>query len=510
MGYKTLQLKLPADYTNEEISQAIRKKLGVKDFTFVIDKKSLDARKKENIHWMLGLVVSSGQFKGSAYEQPRPLDIPYRKRSKKVIVAGSGPGGFFAAYVLQLSGYDVTILERGSAVEKRSHAIGMLEKDGIFSADNNYAFGEGGAGTFSDGKLTSRSKRISAERQFFLTEYVKAGAPEEILYMAHPHVGSDNLKTIVPNLREKFHASGGTILFDTMLVDIEVKNNKVKAVLTSSGKLPADHVVLATGHSAYDTYRMLMKRGVAFGTKNFAIGHRIEHQQSLINLAQWGREMLPGVKAAEYRLSTTTGSGEGVYTFCMCPGGFVVPSAAYDQHSVVNGMSYYQRDGHYANAGIVVGVHPDMLKGGKCSANEALDLMDRLEEQFFDFSDGLAVPACTGPDYIKRQSSNHHLKSSYTRGMIAAPLFDMVPAFVSKSIAEALKDFAAKLKGFDSGTLLGLESKTSSPIQVAREISGRCEGFDNLYFVGEGSGYAGGIVSSAADGIRCALTIAGR
>ncbi len=508
MGYRSIQLKLPSDYSKEDIKTAIRKKLGVKDFSFLTEKKSLDARKKDNIHWLLNIVVSSPLFKGEDKRSAAELEIPYKQRKERVVVAGSGPAGFFAAYVLQRSGFKVTILERGSEVDKRSVAIDLLEAAGEFSSENNYAFGEGGAGTFSDGKLTSRSKHISAERQFFLSEYVDAGAPEEILYMAHPHVGTDKLKIVVPNLRKKFTSAGGQILFNTLLEDIVIKGNKVVAVIAGSEELKADHVLIATGHSAYDTYRMLIGRGVQFHTKNFAIGHRIEHKQELINLAQWGRTQLPGVKAAEYRLATKTVSGYGVYSFCMCPGGYVVPSAAFESKSVVNGMSYYARDGEYANSGIVAGVNPEMITGRKCTALEILDWMDVMEEKFYAFADGLSVPATRVSDYLNQKPTSTDLSGSYSRGLIPAKLSDMVPEIVSKGIAEGLKDFSRKLRGFDQGVLMGLESKTSSPLQVERESNGRCTGFENLYCIGEGSGFAGGIVSSAADGIKCAMELA--
>ena len=507
MGYKSLQIKLPTDYSRTNIKNAIRQQLGFKGFTFQIEKKSLDARKKNNIHWQVSLVVSSDQIQGDPFVAPLPLEIPHKKRAETVVVAGSGPAGFFAGHVLQLAGYHVTILERGSAVEQRSKAIDELESKGEFAAQNNYAFGEGGAGTFSDGKLTSRSKHISDERRFILSEYVKAGAPEEILYMAHPHVGTDNLKVVVANLRNQFLENGGTYLFDTQLEDIVIKGKQVNKIICNTGEIEADHVILATGHSAYDTYRMLINRGVQFGTKNFAIGHRIEHAQKLINRAQWGRESLPGLKAAEYRLTTKTKSGLTVYTFCMCPGGHVVPSAAFEQKSVVNGMSHYKRDGFYANAGCVVGLHPDMLVGHKCSATEILDWIDRLEEKFYTFSNSLVIPANRAYDYIKKKESKEMARSSYSRGLQQAPLYDMVPELVSNALVEGLGDFSRKIKGFERGVLMGLESKTSSPIQVSREKNGRCTGFDNLYFVGEGSGYAGGIISSAADGVKCAIAL---
>ncbi len=510
MGYKMLQIKLPTLYQDEDIRKAVRKQVGDMDFSFEIEKKSLDARKKNDIHWQISLVVSSNKLKGDDPIVSEPLPISFIKRTEKVIVVGSGPAGFFAAHVLQMAGFRVTIIERGSEVEHRTKAIHLLESAGTFSAQNNYAFGEGGAGTFSDGKLTSRSKHISLERHFILSEYVKAGAPEEILYMAHPHVGTDNLKKVVANLRKQFLENGGQFLFNTRLENITVKGKQVDKIVCNTGELEADQVVLATGHSAYDTYRMLINRGVRFGTKNFAIGHRIEHPQKLINLAQWGKESLPGVKAAEYRLATRTKSDLPVYTFCMCPGGQVVPAAAYDQKSVVNGMSHYQRDGLFSNAGCVVGVHPDMLVGHTSSPLEILDWMDKLEERFYLFSNSYILPAIKALDYMKYRRSKEISRSSYSLGLEAAPLYDMVPAFVSKALAEGLVDFSRMISGFETGLLLGLESKTSSPIQVAREKDGLCSGFDNLYFVGEGSGYAGGIISSAADGVKCALALSNK
>lgn len=510
MGHKIIQLKLPTDYSEKELRKAIFKNLGLKDFSFQLIKKSLDARNKKSPFWLLNLAVSSSQLKGEDYLGADPLEIPYKKRKEKVLVVGSGPAGFFAAHVLQLAGYRVTIVERGSAVDKRSRAIETLETTGNFSSKNNYAFGEGGAGTFSDGKLTSRSKHISEERRFILSEYVKAGAPEEILYLSHPHIGTDNLKIVVANLRKQFEENGGLFLFDTQLEDIEVKGNRVTKIVCNSGEIEADHLIFATGHSAYDTYRMLLKRGVQFRKKNFAIGHRIEHSQKLINRAQWGREELPGVKAAEYRLTYKTKSGLPVYSFCMCPGGTVVPAAAFEQKSVVNGMSYYLRDGDFSNAGCVVGVHPDLLLGHESSPLEILDWMDDLEEKFFAISNNYVIPANRAYDYIKRAESKELPRTSYPLGLQNADLYNMVPELVSKALAEGLEDFSRKIHGFERGVLMGLENKTSSPLQVIREKDGRCEGFKNLYFVGEGSGYAGGIISSAADGVKCAMGLSVR
>jgi hypothetical protein len=509
MGYRAIQLKLPTNYRDDYIKQMIRKRFHLNEFSFQVEKKSLDARKKNDIHWLLNLVVFSPAFSGEQYPSPPSLKIPYKNRKESVGVVGSGPAGFFSAHVLQKAGFSVTIIERGSEVKARTVAINDLEKNGIFSASNNYAFGEGGAGTFSDGKLTSRSKHISAERRFILSEYVKAGAPEEILYMAHPHLGTDNLKLIVANLRKTFLENGGTIQFDTHMTDIHIKNGHVTGLVCDSGDISADHVLIAAGHSAYDTYRMLMRRGVPFHTKQFAIGHRIEHPRTLINRAQWGgREELPGVKAAEYRLTTKTASGLPVYTFCMCPGGNVVQSAAFPEKSIVNGMSYYQRNGQYSNAACVAGVHPDALLGHTCTPTEILDWMDALEEKFYTYSKDYSIPATRATDYTKKRKSGKQLESSYSLGLFSAALYNMIPEVVSKALIQGLKNFNGKLAGFDQGILMGLESKTSSPLQADRKKNGQSQGIDNLYIIGEASGYAGGIISSAADGIRCAMTLA--
>ncbi len=506
-GVKELQINIETNYTDEALKKIICKELNIRDFSFQILKKSLDARKKTNIHWSLKLEVVSKEFEHSDFVAPETLEITRKKRKEKVIVVGTGPAGFFAAYILLLGGYNVTIIERGSIVEQRTNAIMLLNKKGEFSEQNNYAFGEGGAGTFSDGKLTSRSKHISAERNFILKEYVRAGAPQEILYLSHPHIGTDNLKIIVANLRKKFLEKGGEILFDTKLQDIIINKNIVDRIVTDKGIIEANYFILATGNSAYDTYRMLIKRGVLFNTKNFAIGHRVEHKQSLINKAQWGQENILGLKAAEYKLTYKASTGLPVYSFCMCPGGTVVQSAAFKEKSVVNGMSRYKRNGDFANAGIVAGIHPDLLVGHKARPLEILDWMDNLEHKFYAFSNNYLIPANMVSDYKNFRNSKKICDSSYILGLKPFPLYKMLPEIISKSIAESMNDFSNKIKGFEQGILMGLESKTSSPLQVVRDKKGKCEGFENLYFVGEGSGFAGGIISSAADGVKCALNL---
>ena len=507
MGFKTISLKLPTDFTTELLRTRISKELHIRDFSFHIENKSLDARNKANIHWLVQVVVRSDEIKNGEEIKNVKLSIPYKKRKENIVVVGSGPAGFFSAFVLQKAGFNVTLIERGSQVEKRGKSILNFERTGNFDAQNNYAFGEGGAGTFSDGKLTSRSKHISLEKEFILRSYVEAGAPAEIEYMAHPHLGTDNLRKIVLNLRNQFEQLGGKMLFETMLTDIVVKNSSVTEVVTSAGNFAVDALFIAPGHSAYETYEMLIRRGVLLRTKNFAIGSRMEHRQEVINVAQWGRPELPGVKAAEYRLTSPADGKHQVFSFCMCPGGIVVPAAAYPETNIVNGMSFYSRGGKFANAACVAGIHPDELAGKTVSAFDALANLRKLEEKFYQFSQSYSAPACSIKSFLQMKTGNGKLQSSFPLGLTPAPLWELLPASVVRAIQSGLLDFNRKMRGFDTGNLIGLESKTSSPVQVVREPNGRCEGFENLYIVGEGSGFAGGIISSAADGVKAAINL---
>ena len=507
MGFKIIEIKAPTGYSDAEIRDRIAKELRLTDFTWQIENKSLDARKKTSIHWLLRIAVYSKSLQGPEAEQTEPLDIPYKARNKRVIVTGSGPAGFFAAFVLQKAGFDTILLERGTEVAKRAKGILSFEKTGQFNPVANYAFGEGGAGTFSDGKLTSRSKHISRERNFFISSYIEAGAPAEIRYMAYPHVGSDNLRVVVKNLRDAYTQSGGVIRFETTLDDLVVEPGRVKEAITGIESLAGDYFIVAPGHSAYETYRMLIARGVQFRTKNFAIGFRAEHRQEEINRSQWGIGNLAGVKAAEYRLTSEADGKHAVYSFCMCPGGMVVPAATYSHLNIVNGMSNYRRNGQFANAGCVAGVHPDQLAGRQVTALEALQWLEDLEHSFYTYSGGYSAPFCTIGDFIRSTEPRSIPETSYPLGLKPAALWNMLPAVVTNALREGLKDFEHRLRGYSNGILLGLESKTSSPIQVLREKNGLCTGFENLFLAGEGSGYAGGIVSSAADGIKIAMQI---
>jgi hypothetical protein len=325
--------------------------------------------------------------------------------------------------------------------------------------------------------------------------------------MKHPHIGSDNLKMIVKNLRKEFEDIGGKVLFETEVKGMKSAGGKVSEIETGSGTMGADKFIFATGHSAYDTYRMLMDGGVRFRTKNFAVGARVEHPQKLINIAQWGAEKLAGVKAAEYRLTFQGNGALPVYTFCMCPGGTIVPGGAFKDTNIVNGMSRYQRNGEFANAACVAAVDANVLLGRECSAEEILDYVESLEKRFYEYSEGYKAPFCTIGGFINRLEPSEKPETSYPLGLNPAPLWDLFPEKIGDSIREGLKDFGKKIKGFESGNIMGLESKTSSPIQAVRETNGLCAGFENLYMVGEGSGYSGGIISSAADGIKTAIAL---
>ena len=540
MGYRELSFKLSTDYSEEELSSKIEKNLsrnfdtsketdvnfraakynkkkipknqnhstGTEKYTCQINRKSLDARKKNDIHWLVKVLVKSKSIKGPGYTSSPSLNIPYSKRNKKIVVVGSGPAGFFSAFVLQKAGFDTTIIERGADVINRAIGIKAFEKTGIFNSTCNYAFGEGGAGTFSDGKLTSRTKHISLEKEFILSNYIMAGASEEIKYMAYPHLGSDNLIRIVKNLREKYQDIGGKVIFNTSVDDLVVKNGKVVGVITRKNIISADEFIIAPGHSAYETYRMLMHSGVKFQSKNFAIGCRVEHPQKLINKAQWGREFLPGVKAAEYRLTSKGNASLPVYTFCMCPGGVIVNASAYNDINIVNGMSLYNRDGKFANAACVAGVDLNKLTHSEMSPLQALDWVESIERKLYR-GFGFKAPFCSILDFINKKEPYKPVESSYSMGLVPAPLWELIPHEISCALRAGLKEFSRKINDYDTGNVIGLETKTSSPIQVIREKNGLCTGFKNLYLIGEGSGYSGGIISSAVDGIKTAMHIIG-
>jgi uncharacterized protein len=507
MGYKEIEMRIAVNSSEDDIKKTIGKKEQLSVFSYQILRKSLDARNKRNIVWQYRIGIDSKEIHRGIKPEYQTIEIPKKKYNKTCVIIGSGPAGIFSALVLAEAGIKVTLIERGSKVETRSNSIANFEKTGQFDPVNNYAFGEGGAGTFSDGKLTSRTKGISLERNYIYQKFVEAGAPDEINYMTHPHLGSDNLFVITSNLRKKLIDLGGEIIFENQLEDIIPQNTLIKKIKTSKGEIEADFFIAAIGHSATETYRMLINRNVPFQTKNFAIGMRAEHPQEIINKAQWGQVNLPGVKAAEYRLATTDNNDKPVYSFCMCPGGIIVPATAYANSNIVNGMSYFKRDGAYANAAVVAGIHVNELLEKEVHPLEAIDWLDELENKFYSYSNSYNAPAIKISDFIKQKSTQTLPLSSYPFKLISADINLLLPARIINTMRDGLIQFNNKLKDYDQGVLVGLESKTSSPVQVIRDKEKLNSFYNNFYLAGEGSGWAGGIISSAADGIKVALAI---
>jgi len=511
MGYTELSFQLPTDFQNSRLRSEISKTIKTDDFSFSILSKSLDARKKSYIHWLVRVGVSSSSVSDGNPKTVEKLELPDNDhgKGKTVTVVGCGPAGVFCALILQMSGFKTTLVEKGGDVEQRTNGIAEFERSGALPKNGGYCFGEGGAGTFSDGKLTSRTKSISAQRQFIFDEFIKAGAPEEILYLKHPHLGSDNLKKIFPSIVKKFSDLGGTILFNTEVTRIKNNLNFIQTTTIGkhSGKVDSDFLVVAPGHSSFDLYRLLIATGIKFINKPFAIGFRVEHLQKNINQSQWKRPALSGVKAAEYRLAAKLNNGSA-FTFCMCPGGKIVQASPKEGLSVVNGMSDYSRNGKFANSAVVTGFNVEEIVKDSVSPQKALEVLENMERRFFSHTGSFDIPAVKISDLIKNKASGTLGESSYNFDLVPSDFRDLFDKQVLHRLIEGLKIFNNKLRNFSDGIAMGFESKTSAPIKTLRNTDLSCPGHENIYIAGEGSGNAGGIVSSAADGINIALSIA--
>ncbi|MFH0801001.1 MAG: FAD-dependent monooxygenase [bacterium] len=506
-SFKEIEISLPVGYSEEELKTKIGRSVRSAEFAFEIRKKSLDARKKSNIHWVMKIIVYDKNISRNLIQSTPGLEIPIAGKKKKAIVVGSGPAGFFAADILLRSGLEVVILERGYDVSKRTEDIENFESSGKPVENSNYAYGEGGAGTFSDGKLTSRTKDISLERQYVFDAFVKAGGPEEIKFLAMPHLGSDNLINIAAALRRDYISRGGRILFSHQVTDIMLDDSRVKSVVVDGREFEADHFVFAIGHSAYDTYSLLNSKGVQMESKPFAIGVRVEHPQEMINVNQWGVKDLPGLKAAEYRLTFPGRYCLPVYSFCMCPGGRVIPATPRAGLNIVNGVSDYRRSSRYANSAIVAAVDLEKISGKAMKFEDIAAFMEDLESRAYKINNDYSAPANRIRDFIQGNVADNLPESSYPFGLIPCDFAELLPKEVVEALRFGLSDFSNKIRGFENGIMLGIEATTSSPIRLIRDEQRRLVGFSNLYAAGEGSGYSGGIVSSAADGILTALAI---
>lgn len=516
------ELKLPIEGNQKALEKKLAKALRVpvEDIkAYRIFKRSLDARKKDNIHYAYVVDVEVKNEKKILEKSKdknisKTPDLEYRMMqgdkmpAKCPVVVGFGPAGMFAGLLLAEMGLNPIVLERGGDVESRKEAVDLFWNTGKLDTENNVQFGEGGAGTFSDGKLTTRIKDPRCRK--VLEEMVDAGAPEEILYDAKPHIGTDLLRGVVKNIREKIKALGGEVRFFAKVTGFEWENNKVKAVLLKDGeRIETDDVVLALGHSARDTFELLHAEEFALEQKPFAMGVRIEHPQKMVDEVQYG-EAAHKLPAADYRLTYTTSKGRGVYTFCMCPGGYVVAAASEEGRLAVNGMSEHARDGKNANSALLVQVFPEDF--GSDHPLAGMHFQRMLEEKAFQSggSDYTAPVQRVGTFLKTGVAEKNEVEATYRPDVKESDMDEIFPVFMTEALREALPAMGRKLKGFDreDALLTAVESRSSSPIRILRNETAVSLNKEGIYPAGEGAGYAGGIVSAAVDGIYVAEKIA--
>jgi len=523
-------IKLPLEHTEQELRAEILNKLSIKDeelLSYSIYKRSYDARKKRNIFFIYSLDVDTSknsalltQFAEDTQVKARPDDT-YKfvaqapdNLTERPIVIGLGPCGLFVGLVLAQMGFKPIILERGKQVRERTVDTFGLWRKRKLNVESNVQFGEGGAGTFSDGKLYTQIKDPQHHGRKVLQEFVVAGAPEEILYLSKPHIGTFKLVTMVEKMRATIESLGGEIRFEQRVDEVLIENQQVQGVRLANGEtLASQHIVFAVGHSARDTFQMLFEKGVYIEAKPFSIGFRIEHPQSLIDQCRFGdfagHELLG---AADYKLVHHCKNGRSVYSFCMCPGGTVVAATSAEGHIVTNGMSQYSRNERNANSAIVVGIEPEKDYPGEPLAG--LELQNKLEKQAFILGgENYNAPAQLVGDFVAVQPSSAvgSVEPSYKPGVTWGDLSNCLPEYAITAIREALPAFDKKIRGFamHDAVLTGVETRTSSPIRLKRDNSSlQSINTQGLYPAGEGAGYAGGILSAAVDGIKIAEAVA--
>lgn len=471
-------------------------------------KKSIDARKQPIVFLLRYLIYFNSD--SSKYET---LSFKFQKTNstKKVAIIGTGPAGLFAALQLIEKGIKPLLFERGKMVKERRRDLAALNKELIVNPESNYCFGEGGAGTYSDGKLYTRSKK-RGEVEKVLNTFVQHGAASSILYDAHPHIGTNKLPHIIEKIRETIEQFGGEFHFNSRLTDFEISNNKInRIVINQKQTFEVDEVILATGHSARDIFELLHAKQVLIEAKPFALGVRIEHPQTLIDEIQYKckirGEYLP---PSSYSL-VTQAQGHGVFSFCMCPGGIIAPAATDIKETVVNGWSPSKRNGFFANSGMVVTVNEvDWVKEYGNTPLSALAFQKQVEQSAYYSTNSIIAPAQRMEDFIQNKHSNQLPECSYIPGVISRDLNKILPTYIHQSLRQGLIDFGKKMKGYrtNEAILVGVESRTSSPVRIPRDKATlKHPQIHNLIPCGEGAGYAGGIVSAALDGITCALSI---
>ena len=486
--------------------------------------RSIDARGDVTMRYRVEAYKKDEPYE--EYKLPEYQDV---HNAEPVIVVGSGPAGMFAALKLLTLGLKPVVLERGKDVSGRKPDIAKLSRTGVVDPDSNYCYGEGGAGTFSDGKLFTRSSKRGDNREV-LYQFVNFGADPSIIVDAHPHIGTDKLPRLVSNIRECIIEHGGEYHFQNRVSDIERAEDGVITVTAIDEKndnktltYNAKAVILATGHSARDVYEMLQGKGCELQAKGFAMGVRVEHPQALINKIRYRGQWEPGFPAAEYSFVEQV-DDRGVFSFCMCPGGILVPSSTEDGYTVLNGMSNSARNSKWANAGVVVSIEPDDVpeEYKKDGVFSLLNFQHDVEKKMYDYAaehaeadengvvNKLCAPAQRMVDFCEEQMSEDLPETSYRPGVVSAPLYELLPECVSSRLQKAFPLINNKMRGYytEDALLLGVESRTSSPVRIVRGDDFQCPQVPGLFPCGEGAGYSGGIVSSAIDGINCAVAAA--